>query len=160
MGWAKTCTSFLICFLEFKLAPQLVTTRVRLFTFREAPVFISNVETQFMHEGMELWTLFTSPKWLNTEFPSYVGRAWGFAPCFDSGEDGGPWLFVYFQSMKYRRPKSLVLSHPAEEFMLTTSLSNTLTGKNPSCAARVGNRCSYRTADSKLSNWMRDSPFV
>jgi len=34
---------------------------------------MSKVEMHFMGEGMRLWTSFTSPKWLNTEFPACTG---------------------------------------------------------------------------------------
>ena len=46
------------------------------------------------------------------------------------------------------------------EDMLTTSLLKTLTGKNLSCMAGLGNPCSYRTVGSTLPNWMRGNLFV
>jgi len=48
-------------------------TRVHLLTLREPLVFTSKVEIRFMHKGMELWTSFTSPNRLNTEFSSCAG---------------------------------------------------------------------------------------
>jgi len=65
-------SSFLIFPLEFELASQLVLMKVHLLTFREPSVFTSKVEMQFTCDGMELWTSFTSPRWLNIEFLSYT----------------------------------------------------------------------------------------
>jgi len=48
-------------------------TRVHLFTFREPLGIISKAKMRFMHEGIELWTSFTSPRRLNTDFPSCLG---------------------------------------------------------------------------------------
>jgi len=39
--------------------------------FREPAAFTSKVKIQFMYEGMELWTSFASPRWLNIELLSY-----------------------------------------------------------------------------------------
>ena len=47
-------------------------TSVQLLTLREPSVFTSKVETPFMHEGTKLWTSFTSPRRLNTEFLSFA----------------------------------------------------------------------------------------
>ena len=48
--------------------------RAHLFTFRESSIFMSKAEICFMLEGTELWTSFTSPRRLNTEFLSYAGN--------------------------------------------------------------------------------------
>jgi len=48
-------------------------TRVHFLTFKDSLVFTSKVEMHFIHEGTELWTSFTSSRWLNTEFSSCVG---------------------------------------------------------------------------------------
>jgi len=68
----EACYSPILSF-EFELAPQLVMTKVRFFTFRELSVFTSTVEMHFMGEAKKLWTSFTSPKQLTTDFLSCAG---------------------------------------------------------------------------------------
>ena len=69
MMWLEeVCSSSLIFLFGLELATQLV----HLFTFRELLVFTYKVEMHFIHEGMELWTFFTSPKQLNSKFLSHA----------------------------------------------------------------------------------------
>jgi len=74
--------------LEFELVSQLMMTKVRLLTFREPLIFPTKVEMCFMREEMELWTSFTSPRWLNTEFLSCAG---------DELEDSAP-IFILMKT--------------------------------------------------------------
>ena len=64
----EACPFPLIFSFEVELTSQLVMTRFCLLTLREPSLVISKVEMRFMHEATELWTSFTSPKWLNMEY--------------------------------------------------------------------------------------------
>jgi len=70
MGWKEAYLFPLIFSFEFELASQFAMSRVCLLILREPLVITSKIEMRFIHEGMELWTPFTSARQLNTEFPS------------------------------------------------------------------------------------------
>jgi len=76
---------------------------------------MSKAVMRFMREGTELWASFTSPKRLNTEFPSCAG---------DELEDLPPIsILVKIESLECLPPaifetrkfRNLVLSYPAED---------------------------------------------
>ena len=71
MTWSKEdCSSSLALHFQLGLVSQLVMIKVRPFTLRELLIFTSKVKMHFLHEGMELWTSFISPKQLNTKYLS------------------------------------------------------------------------------------------